>query len=103
MPDEHETSAITLDCASDAAIESPRLETVRDGAPTNDREKAGGPATSRGAEPLTVEADLERRIVEAELAGRTTIADVLARRLEAHRAARAAGNVVAITSAKKSS
>jgi hypothetical protein len=38
-----------------------------------------------------VEADLERRIVEAELAGRSTVADVLARRLDAHRKARTAG------------
>jgi len=44
--------------------------------------------------PDPVEADLMARIVRAELEGRTTVADALARHLEAHRAARAAGNVV---------
>jgi hypothetical protein len=36
------------------------------------------------------EAEIERRIVDAELAGRSTIADALAKRLEAMRAQRSA-------------
>jgi hypothetical protein len=40
-----------------------------------------------------VEADLERRVADSELAGRTTVANALAKRLDAHRAAKAAGNV----------
>jgi hypothetical protein len=35
-----------------------------------------------------VEAEIERRMVAAELAGRTTVADALARQLEALRAPR---------------
>ena len=38
-------------------------------------------------------ADLERRMVDAELAGRQTVADAIARRLEALRT-RAVGNVI---------
>ena len=47
-----------------------------------------------------VEADLEERMLAAELAGRTTVADALARRLEAHRAGQAAGNVVPMRARK---
>ena len=41
----------------------------------------------------SADAELERRIVEAELAGRSTVADVLARQLEARRANGGAGLV----------
>jgi hypothetical protein len=41
-------------------------------------------------------ADLERRALEAELDGRKTIADLLARKIEALRSARPAGVVVSI-------
>jgi hypothetical protein len=41
-----------------------------------------------------VEADLEARMIAAELAGRQTVADALAKRLDAHRASRADGNVI---------
>jgi hypothetical protein len=42
------------------------------------------------------EADLEARLVAAELAGRTTLALALERRLERLRAQKAAGNVVVL-------
>ena len=59
-------------------------------------------ADDRNAE--TTDADIERRMVAAELAGRTTVADALARELEARRQARvgklgetlAPSNVIAI-------
>jgi hypothetical protein len=40
--------------------------------------------------------EIERRLVEAELAGRSTVADALARVLEARRVAHVAGNVISI-------
>jgi hypothetical protein len=46
--------------------------------------------------PDPFEADLETRIIAAELDGRKTVADLLAKRLDAHRAARAADNVVSL-------
>lgn len=52
------------------------------------------PSAPGGAE--RDEEELERRMVEAELSGRLTVADALARALEARRAARAAGNVIAL-------
>ncbi len=85
---------------------SPALPSpARDAEPS--RVATSRPARSRlasvpNAERDDVAADLERRIVEAELAGRTTIANVLARRLEAHRAASGSGNVVELRFAKKS-
>jgi hypothetical protein len=53
---------------------------------------------ARSAEPT--DAEIERRMVTAELAGRTTVADALARELEARRLSRT-GNVVDIASARR--
>ena len=50
------------------------------------------PFDSRDAEPS--DAELEGRIVAAELEGRRTVADALARQLEERRAARASHGVV---------
>jgi hypothetical protein len=47
------------------------------------------------------EAELERRMVDAELAGRPTVADALARRLDAVRAAKSAGNVVTLDARRR--
>jgi hypothetical protein len=55
---------------------------------------AGAPGQSRGNTPDPIETDLETRIVAAELKGRDTVADALAKRLDAYRAARAGENVV---------
>jgi hypothetical protein len=63
--------------------------------PTAEPEQPEPSAQPKDESRDPIEADLERRIVEAELAGRSTVADVLARRLEAHRKATAAGNVLA--------
>lgn len=47
------------------------------------------------------EAQLERRIVEAELAGRSAVADVLARQLDALRAGKDTGNVVPLNATRR--
>jgi hypothetical protein len=48
-----------------------------------------------------IEADLKARILAAEMGGRRTVADLLAERLDAHRAARAGGNVVQLDSRRR--
>lgn len=56
----------------------------------NSRGNAGGPA----------DADLIARIAAAELSGRTTVADALARMLDKLRAERATSNVVQLQGAR---
>jgi hypothetical protein len=81
---------------------SHRLETTKER--ERSTEKQAAPAATEAQEPSTVsdvnrppapEEDqvIERKIVEAELAGRTTVADALARQLDARRRERA-GSVV---------
>jgi hypothetical protein len=77
-----------------SAPETPKAEKHAESSPAT----APSPGTFRDASrPGDPEdAELERRIVAAELAGRTIVADALAMELKARRAARAAGNVVTL-------
>jgi hypothetical protein len=84
---------------------SSRPETTK--ADARSIEKEAAPSSARVAEPSTVsdvrrprepepaleDDEIERHIVKAELAGRVTVADALARQLDARRGARA-GKVV---------
>lgn len=65
-------------------------------APAVDTSAQASTDADTSARAVDAEADLERRMVAAELAGRTTVADALAKRLEALRAAKRAGNVIAL-------
>jgi hypothetical protein len=85
--DTHETTGNQLDRAPDGEEIPPAPSALREPATT----LANGPGTEPADER---ELDLVRLITDAELAGRETVADALARSLEAHRAARAAGKVV---------
>ena len=52
--------------------------------------------------PDPIDADLEARIVAAELDGRKTVANALAKRLDTHRAARAGANVIDLATHRRS-
>jgi hypothetical protein len=63
---------------------------------TGDDDKGSASPLRPAAATGGVDEDIERLIVEAELAGRRTVADALARQLETRRAGRAAGNVISL-------
>ncbi len=87
---EHETPEITPDRASSEPIESTRLETIV--------QVSKPEATEAGAESVDRdEADLVRKMMAAADAGRHTLSLEYERKLDALRAAKRAGNVIALS------
>lgn len=82
------SSGPTLENKDDRASEAP----VESTGSSEGNDRCRPVPTTHGTEPT--EADLERRIIAAELEGRKTVADLLAKRLDAHRAARTGDNIV---------